>query len=92
VQPVGGVVSFDVRRVVVDEFVVSSAQEDLVADLGFVVGDVFRPGVDVVGFAVGGWSVAAGIQAAAVSFGEGPFESPWVWCLLVSEAGLCRLG
>ena len=66
----------DVPVVVVEEHVVSSAEEDSVGDVGFA--GVALPGVDVVGFAPGWWAVAVGEAASAVpncesdalSFGE----------------------
>lgn len=67
-EPVFVVVAGDVPAVVVEEQVVVSAEEDSVVDVGAAV--ISFPVLDVVGFGPGGWAVASGSHASAVSGGQ----------------------
>ncbi|HEV7565197.1 MAG TPA: hypothetical protein VGO31_04475, partial [Microbacteriaceae bacterium] len=58
---------FDSPAVVVEEEVMSAAEEDAVCEVRFAAGAVW---VDVVGFAPGWWAIAFGPAASAVSVGE----------------------
>ena len=74
-EPVVVVGVGDFPVVVVEEEVVSSAEEDSVVDVGGSVVSV--PVCDVVGFAPGGGSVAGGEHAASVAEGEGRCVGGW---------------